>query len=234
MRVYISNYRNHWISPYTILEKICFWEKDKDIFYNLNDDPNNKYIKIVEILDYFCVGLQKFLNFVHPRVEYVKIDKYDTWSMDTTLAKIVLPMLKQLKETKHGSAMVAMEDVPEHLRAINHEDYDEQLSFEFYHEHEVKENDRDIHARWDWVMGEMIFAFEHLLDDSWEEEFRSGVIDWKSVPCSWDENGKPSMYSMEYGPNHTFKCDYEGMEKVQKRIQNGLRLFGTYYTGLWD
>jgi hypothetical protein len=83
-------------------------------------------------------------------------------------------------------------------------------------------------------MGEMIFAFEHLLDDSWEEEFRSGVIDWKSVPCSWDENGKPSMYSMEYGPNHTFKCDYEGMEKVQKRIQNGLRLFGTYYTGLWD
>ena len=32
----------------------------------------------------------------------VKIHNYDTWSMDCTLAHIILPMLKQLKETKHG------------------------------------------------------------------------------------------------------------------------------------
>ena len=25
MKVYLSSYRNHWLSPYTILEKICFW-----------------------------------------------------------------------------------------------------------------------------------------------------------------------------------------------------------------
>jgi len=27
MKVYFSNYRNHWISPYTILEKIFFWRE---------------------------------------------------------------------------------------------------------------------------------------------------------------------------------------------------------------
>jgi hypothetical protein len=44
----------------------------------------------------------KFLDIIHPRVEYIKIDKHDTWGMDTTLATIILPMLKQLKATKHG------------------------------------------------------------------------------------------------------------------------------------
>mgnify|MGYP003634814336 CR=1 FL=1 len=32
----------------------------------------------------------------------VKIDKWDTWSMDHTLAHIILPMLVQLKATNHG------------------------------------------------------------------------------------------------------------------------------------
>jgi hypothetical protein len=56
----------------------------------------------------------------------------------------------------------------------------------------------------------------------------------KSVPCKWDENGKPTLYSFEEGPNHTYKCDYEGMQVVQKRITNGFRLFGRYYENLWD
>jgi hypothetical protein len=46
--------------------------------------------------------LQKVLDTIHPRVEYVHIDEYDTWNMNTTLAKIILPMLKQLKEDKYG------------------------------------------------------------------------------------------------------------------------------------
>lgn len=32
----------------------------------------------------------------------IRIDRFDTWSMDSTLAPIILPMLVQLKETKHG------------------------------------------------------------------------------------------------------------------------------------
>src|SRR5210317_1360023 len=40
----------------------------------------------------------------------IQIDRYDTWSMDHTLALLVVPMLKQLKETKHGAPYVDVED----------------------------------------------------------------------------------------------------------------------------
>ena len=32
MKIYKSGYRNHWVSPYTILKVVCFWEKDDDVF----------------------------------------------------------------------------------------------------------------------------------------------------------------------------------------------------------
>jgi len=204
MKIYISKYRNHWISPYTILEKVCFWEKDKDVFYNLEDKPGHKYDKWVEFLDPICDGLLKFLDSVHPRIEYIKIDKYDTWNMDSTLALIILPMLKQLKETKHGSQIVDLEDVPEELRYNTHEEWDNQKCFDFYKEQEIKEGECDIHARWNWVMDEMIWAFEQICDDENDARFH--------------KNG----------------FDVEGYEKHHDRINNGTRLFGKYYRGLWD
>ena len=215
MKVYLSGYRSHWLSPYTILEKVFFW---REIDYNepVIERWSNR-------LNPLCVAAQKFLDFVHPKIEYVKIDRYDTWSMDHTLAHIVLPMLRQLKKDKHGSPLVDDEDVPEELRSTSAP---------------AKENEWDTDEnwfkRWDWVMDEMIFAFESKLDDSWEDAFREGEIDWKTVPSAWDANGKPTLYSMEDGPNHTYKCDYDGMKVVNDRIQNGFRLFGKYYQGLWD
>ena len=233
MKVYFSGYRNHWVSPYDILKTICFWEKNDDVFYALGG-VDTKYTKLVNFLTPICQAWSNFLDFVHPRINYVKIDKYDTWSMDSTLVPIILPMLKQLRDTKHGSTMVDMEDVPESMRATNTEDYDAQSCFEFYHEPDSQKVQCDIHDRWDWVMDEMIFAFEHLADDSWQDAYRSGEFDTKTVACAWDENGKATMYQMVDGPNHTYKCDYEGMKVVEDRIRNGLRLFGKYYQGLWD
>ena len=90
----------------------------------------------------------------------VHIDKYDTWGMDYTLAYIIHPMLVQLKETKQGSPFVDDEDVPENLRSTNSS---------------PKENQWDIddffHDRWDWVLDEMIWAFEHKINDDWKDEY---------------------------------------------------------------
>jgi len=36
----------------------------------------------------------------------VAIHDYDTWSADHTLSLIILPLLKRLKELKHGSPIV--------------------------------------------------------------------------------------------------------------------------------
>jgi hypothetical protein len=214
VKVYISNYRNHWLSPYIILEKVFFW---REIDY---DEP--KIEKWADRLNPLCVALQKVLGFIHPRINYVKIDRYDTWSMDHTLADIILPMLKQLNAEKHGAPHVDDEDVPMELQSWTSPAKDEY------------DTDGNHFARWDWVMNEMIFAFECKVDDTWQEKFSSGEHDMKSVPCNWDENGKPTLYSFEEGPNHTYKCDYEGMREVQKRITNGFRLFGRYYENLWD
>lgn len=234
MKIYISKYRDHWISPYTILEKVCFWEKDKDVFYNLEEKADHKYEKWVNRLEPISKAIQKLLDFIHPRINYIKIDRCDTWSMDNTLAPIILPMLKQLKETQHGSHIVDLEDVPEPMRTIDHEEWDCQVCFKFYHESDLQKIQCDIHDRWNWVLDEMIWTFEQICDDDNDAQFHTGVYDTKSVPCNWDENGKPTAYEMVKGPNDTSHFDIEGYQKHHDRINNGLRLFGKYYRGLWD
>jgi hypothetical protein len=219
MKIYISKYRNHWLSPYTILEKVFFW---REIDY---DEP------IIETwsdrLQPICTALLKFLDFVHPKIEYVKIDKYDTWNMDYTLGVIALPMLKQLKASKQGAPIVDDEDVPEEIKSTSAP---------------AKENEWDTDTnhfkRWDYILDEMIFAFEHKIDRDWEDAFREGEIDmvWVPVDSQGNEVAKADakLFQMKDGPNNTYKCDYDGIQLVEKRIQNGFRLFGKYYGALWD
>ena len=215
MKVYKSNYRHHWISPYIILEKVFFW-REIDYDEPLIEKWSNRLLP-------FSNAYKKAMDFIHPKIDYVKIDRYDTWSMDHTLADIILPMLKQLNTEKHGAPHVDDEDVPEELKSTSAPPKEDEYDVDGNH-----------FARWEWVMNEMIFAFECKVDESWRDKFSSGVHDMKSVPCKWDENGKPTLYSFEEGPNHTYKCDFEGMQQVEKRIQNGYRLFGRYYEALWD
>lgn len=130
----------------------------------------------------------------------VRIDRYDTWDMDHTLAYIVLPMLKQLKETKHGSPWVDDEDVP-HL-AKTQWSRDETNQIDMF---ASKEQDElfweQYHVRWNWVIDEMIYAFDCKVN--------------KDVPY------------MRFD-------DLDEIRKEQARINNGFRLFGKYYEGLWD
>ena len=56
MKVYISKYRGHWLSPYTICEKICWW---REIDY---DEPWVK--RAVKILGPVMDVYKKILDFV--------------------------------------------------------------------------------------------------------------------------------------------------------------------------
>ena len=211
MRVYIGNYRNHWISPYTVLERVLWWKDWDKIEYSTPwvERWSNR-------LNPICTALQKFLDVVHPKIDYVKIQYSDTWSMDSTLAMIVLPMLKQLKATKHGSPLVADADVPDGL---------ELRSTEALPKENEWDSDSNIHERWEWVINEMIFAFECKNNDSWDEQF--WVRKPKSTLADEIENlNKPGRVDE--------MCDREGRTKMQERISNGFRLFGIYYESLWD
>ena len=126
----------------------------------------------------------------------VKIHDYDTWNVDTTLAYIIAPMLKQLKDTTHSAPPVDLKDVPSHLWPTM-----------FDQETGVIKNDGDINLyfdRWDWILEEMIFAFESKIGD-FEDQF-------------FTEEG----------------YDQKAHEIEQKRVENGFKLFGKYYESLWD
>jgi hypothetical protein len=213
MKIWTSKYRNHWISPYVILKAVCFWEKDEDKIYNLNKEENNPYVKWVNFLEPICVGLQKFLDFVHPRFQYVKIDFWDTWSMDHTLADIALPMLKQLKETKHGAPMTDDDDVPDNLKSINATPKVEEWDTDEFH-----------FERWDWILDEMIWAFEQkTIDDDESKFFDHSENEPGGFP--WDREGNYVSKT---------KVDWDGLKAHQARKTNGYRLFGKYYEALWD
>lgn len=138
------------------------------------------------------------------REEHVVIHRYDTWSMDHTLALIIVPMLKQLQETKHGAPFVDMDDRPEHLHA-------EVLKYE--------EDEHHFEA-WDWVLNEMIWAFEQIVDDNDGEFYDLSEVDDNEEDISIRSN--------------QIKVDHEGLKKYHDRIDNGTRLFGKYYRSLWD
>ena len=140
----------------------------------------------------------------------IRIDKYDTWSMDHTLAPIILPMLVQLKATKHGAPFVDYEDVPEELRPEP----------EWYEKYSKNgETDPDFFKRWDYVLDEMIWAFEQKCRDNWQDDYYGDYV----------ENQKygPMAGSFEW-------IDREGQKAHQDRMSNGFRLFGKYFESLWD
>ena len=84
----------------------------------------------------------------------VRIDPWDTWSMDSTLAHIIVPMLEQLRDSTHGAPIVADIDRPEHLIGTVADTSKGDVD-EFHFE------------AWDWVLTEMLFAFasKHSGDD---------------------------------------------------------------------
>jgi hypothetical protein len=140
----------------------------------------------------------------------VRIDKWDTWSMDSTLAPIILPMLVQLKERKHGSPNVDDEDVPKRLRSTKkqQEKYNKDGS-----------TDPKFFERWDWIMDEMIWAFEQKARDRWEEDYYGPYIE--------GEDGKMLSGHFEW-------TDDKGRQAHQERMSNGFKLFGKYLENLWD
>ena len=91
--------------------------------YGFVDYPN-KQSKFEDRLEWVDDRIQDVYNVFNrlwfdERQQKIKvhIDHWDTWSMDHTLAPIILPMLIQLKETKHGAPHVDDKDVPKELQS---------------------------------------------------------------------------------------------------------------------
>lgn len=157
----------------------------------------------------------------------VRIDSYDTWGMDSTLAHIILPMLKQLKETKQGSPIVDDKDVPHMPKQSNARN--ESVQYDLFASDEQDALCWDQYEqRWDYVLNEMIWAFEQKVRDDWEADYITGEYDilFKEIDEGYSE--------MVKGPNHTVVTDTAGLIAHQERMSNGFRLLGVYWENLWD
>ena len=209
MKIYMGPYRSRAIS--NIHTNYMHWKHGRHEW----EDNTNRF---EHALEKFEDGLQwvynHTINFIldnrpNQRIS-VKIHNYDTWSMDHTLAPIVLPMLKQLKETKHGSPWTDDEDVPEELRSTSAPPKENEYDTDAFH-----------HDRWDWIMGEMIWAFEQKARDDWQGDY----YEYEDDPTKTEGLGLGLKLVWE---------DPEGRKAHQERMTNGFRLFGKYFEALWD
>ena len=182
MRVFIGPYRR-WIGPFQIAD----WLQ----YVGVNEDKCHEIGKF--LADTWLRNVCEWIDSKKKRNIKIKLHDYDIWSMDHTLSLIILPMLIKLKETKHGASWVDDEDVPEELKSTSAPPKEDEWG-----------TDDNFFKRFDYILDEMIWAFEQIVNDDWELKF-------------FTDSG----------------LDREGQKKYQDRISNGLRLFGKYFQGLW-
>lgn len=233
MKVYIGPYKKYY-GVHAIVEAIFFWQER---FPSAELESRWDYVLSYKISDYLSdtwvsTFLQKINDLLPERKIKIKIHKYDSWNLDGTLAPIILPMLKQLRATKHGSGFIEMEDVPEYMRTTSTQNYDAQSVFEFYKmDSEQEENTKySVHHRYEWVLDEMIWAFEQFQPDvDWEDQYwiTQPEMDFAERPEDEGASVIPVRWKVQG------KCDWVGRQAHQDRISNGLRLFGKYYQSLW-
>lgn len=138
----------------------------------------------------------------------IRIDAYDSWNADHTIALIAAPLLKQLQKEKHGAPNVDDEDVPDAIKSVNAK---------------AKETERDVDEfhfdRWEYVLNEIIWALDQVVEDKSDDFY-----DWSAVP---KDVGVVEMMA-------TMKVDEQGLKEYHDRKRKGLMLFGKYYLALWD
>ena len=243
MKIYIGPYRN-WFGPYQIAKTILFWmDKDGDTvdkFYNwlaFNKDGKDSQTSK------FCRWIAK----KHDRRIKVRIDHYETWGMDHTLAYIILPMLKQLKATKHGSPYVDQNDLPADLRLTKRE----QKVFNEGHwnkkikatEEEIDAASKKFHAQFDWVLDQMIWSFEQqFLDDEGRSNYYDPYgpdeeVEEDAPEKIINDNGTVTETAPLFGKvwrREMGKFNNEKHKVYQEKKQLGFTLFGKYFQSLWD
>tara|TARA_R110000772_G_scaffold99174_3_gene198880 strand:- start:8505 stop:9035 length:531 start_codon:yes stop_codon:yes gene_type:complete len=176
MKVKMGPYRS-WIGPYQVVMPLKY--------LGVPEDTRDWIAERIPSAPF------EWIHRMKKRKVKVRIDDYDVWGADHTLALIILPILKRLREVKHGSPFVDNEDVPENLRKTYEDDTGD-----------------DFHKKWEWVLNEIIWAFENIVAD---------------------EDGEDQFYNEK-----TKEYDIEGRNAHDDHMQKALILFGKYYRGLWD
>ena len=129
----------------------------------------------------------------------------ETWSLDYSLAKWIIPRLKHLRDHTHGTPPNADKILND---AVNPEE--NYLTTE----------------EWTAKLNEMIYAFEFTLN---EDEILN-----KCYPADYDFGFTTDEKTKQLIWNDTRKPDYTYYDECLKRQKLGLTTFSVYYNNLWD
>ena len=157
MKVYIGPFIN-WYGPYQLFG----WVRKLGV----SDAAFSDFFDRNEWIEKVCTWIHNKRN----RTIYVKIDDYDVWGADHTLALIILPVLKKLREKKHGSPITDFEDAP--------------AEFTGSPDPENGGVDDKCHERWAWILDEMIWAFQSEVNET--DEFD---LFYNTKTKTWDHEG---------------------------------------------
>ena len=113
----------------------------------------------------------------------IRIDPWDTWNMAETLGDIILPMLKQLRDEKHGS--------PGDLKPFREtsNDQDGQYVFDWYKDDDNAAWDLG-HKQWHEIMDKMVWSFEQVVNRDRDSQFHGK----KNGKRNFDINGYKAYY----------------------------------------
>ena len=136
----------------------------------------------------------------------IKIDKWDSWNADHTLALIIHPVLVQLHKTTHGYPG------EKGMTAKKWNVILEKMIFAF---NELKKDD--------W-MDRFYSGKSDVLEYCIDKNHKKVAKDDPTCIGS----------TMKKGPNDTTKFDKKGCATQYKKIVEGTMLFGKYYQHLWD
>jgi hypothetical protein len=162
MKVYIGPYKP-WISPWDIANCLKYIGVSSEVRDKLGTYLSRTWI--ANVCESVYVRRARKIK--------VNIDKWDTWNLDHTLALIIVPCLRQLKETKHGvPCNLSNDDVPNALKCPE----DKMVRYGDYLEISLPYSQ----IMWEWILDEMIWSFEYIIYDAndakiWNQEDQNRV-----------------------------------------------------------
>lgn len=205
MKVHIGKYKS-WYGPFQIAEKILFWldKHEDDRVHNfgkwLAEDKHGNESCLTKVCQYIDSKRKRKIK--------IKIDPWDSYNADHTLTLIALPLIKQLKENRHGSPYVKDEDVPEHLRSYNAKPKENEYDTDEFH-----------HDRWQYVLSEIIWSLEQHVNDDADDVF------YDHSKVNPDDDLMDQIRAI--------KVDTEGLAEYEKCKQRGFELLGKYWQHMW-
>lgn len=158
MRVYIGPYPKGRLTSFALFKAYLKWAHPEKKWWDVGTADYTRMDFAVEKVHHFIDGvlLAPFTWLFRNQKQKIKvrIDEYDTWSADHTLAHIIHPLL--LKIQKHGIPWTDREDAPEDAKYDDETDDELEKGYNQY--------------RWQYILDEMIFAFAMIKDGDWDLE----------------------------------------------------------------